>query len=335
MNGSTDPFYRYTMPTMQIKVEGTTKMIKTVLTNVNEVCQAIGRPVDYLVTYLGQELSANSKIDKDNRAYVTGSMELPKIQEVVYKFIRETVTCEHCKNPETSVHIEGSKKRAILYLTCKGCGRRTDMDSAERFVKYMISHPPADADFGHAKTAAGAVGAALADATAADEERKKKKKDKGNDDDDDGEKKKKKKKKKDGENNEDSPDGDDEEKKEKKKKKKKKKEGEDNDVDSEDDGEKKKKKDKKKDKKKGDNGGDSWDDDWGDIDTSEEAVAARAAALAGGKDDVNEKLAAKMEKAAKLAEEGGKKSSSDDEPAPSGGGGGDDDDDDDLDIDDI
>ncbi len=34
------------MPKIQIKVEGTTKMIKTVLVNVNEVCQAIGRPVD-------------------------------------------------------------------------------------------------------------------------------------------------------------------------------------------------------------------------------------------------------------------------------------------------
>jgi hypothetical protein len=77
------------------------------------------------------------------------------------------VSCGNCNNPETSVHIEGKKKQAILYLTCKGCGRRTDLDSTERFVKYMIQHPPSDADFGHAKTAAGSVGAALADATAA------------------------------------------------------------------------------------------------------------------------------------------------------------------------
>jgi hypothetical protein len=29
MNGKDDPFYRYTMPRLQIKVEGSTKMIKT------------------------------------------------------------------------------------------------------------------------------------------------------------------------------------------------------------------------------------------------------------------------------------------------------------------
>jgi hypothetical protein len=33
-----------------------------------------------LVTYLGQKLSANSKIDKDDKAYVTGAMETQKIQ---------------------------------------------------------------------------------------------------------------------------------------------------------------------------------------------------------------------------------------------------------------
>jgi hypothetical protein len=38
------------------------------------------RPCTDLVTFLGQELSANSKIDKDNKAYVTGAMDLPKLQ---------------------------------------------------------------------------------------------------------------------------------------------------------------------------------------------------------------------------------------------------------------
>ena len=54
MDGSADPHYRYTMPVLSVKVEGTTKMIKSVLMNVAEVAQAIGRPPTYLVTYLGQ-----------------------------------------------------------------------------------------------------------------------------------------------------------------------------------------------------------------------------------------------------------------------------------------
>jgi translation initiation factor 2 beta subunit (eIF-2beta)/eIF-5 len=130
MNGSSDPYYRYTMPVINVKVEGTTKMIKSVLVNVEDVCQAIGRPVDYLVTFLGQELSANAKIDMDKdkdkieKAYVTGAMEQKQVQASIFKFIEQYVQCEHCKNPETSVNIEGSKKNKILYLTCKSCGKR-------------------------------------------------------------------------------------------------------------------------------------------------------------------------------------------------------------------
>ena len=36
----------------------------------------------------------------------------------------------NCKNPETTCNIEGKKKNMTLYLTCKGCGGRTDLDSA-------------------------------------------------------------------------------------------------------------------------------------------------------------------------------------------------------------
>jgi hypothetical protein len=47
------------MPVINVKVEGTTKMIKSVLVNVEDVCQAIGRPVDCKL-YL---IRCSSKID--------------------------------------------------------------------------------------------------------------------------------------------------------------------------------------------------------------------------------------------------------------------------------
>jgi len=343
MNGSQDPYYRYTMPCISVKVEGTTKMIKSVLTNIEDVCRAIGRPPDYLVTYLGQELSANSKIEKDTaKAYVTGHFEERKVQELVFKFIQDTVTCANCKNPETTCNIEGKKKNMTLFLTCKGCGGRTDLDPADRFVKYMILHPPTDANYGHAKTAAGAVGSVMADLTKLDEEKKKKKKAKedgeggSNDSDDEDKKEKKKKKKKEKERGSGSDDEDGDKKEKKKKKKKEKERG----SDDEEDGDKKEKKEKtdtktkKTDKEEKDN--DSWDDDWGE-DTSEDAVNARKAALAGGKaaeddEDKMEKMAAKMEKA-KLKSASKKKDSSDDEPATPAAGGGDSDSD--IDLDDI
>ncbi len=42
-------------------------MIRTVLTSMHQVAAAVGRPMSYLVTYLGQECSAMSQIAKQDR----------------------------------------------------------------------------------------------------------------------------------------------------------------------------------------------------------------------------------------------------------------------------
>lgn len=140
MNGKDDPFYRYTMPRLQIKVEGTTKMIKTVLCNIEAVAACVGRPVDYLVTFYGQELCVASKIES-LKAYVTGKVEQDQLQAATFKFINSYVMCGSCNNPETTPSVCGSKKKQYIELSCKGCGAKTQLDALDKFVKYMVVHP--------------------------------------------------------------------------------------------------------------------------------------------------------------------------------------------------
>ena len=53
MDGSDDPFYRYTMPALAVKVEDPGgKMIKTVLPNIEDVAKAVGRPHECALTWL-------------------------------------------------------------------------------------------------------------------------------------------------------------------------------------------------------------------------------------------------------------------------------------------
>jgi len=155
MDDSSDPNFRYKMPAIVVKHEGTGKMKKSVLVNIESVCQSIGRPVDYLVTFLGQRLSASSRIEKClSHSYVSGHHDVRQVQAHVLKFIQEFVMCPTCGNPETSCHIEGSKKHKAISLQCKGCGTSSpDLDSTDRFVKYMILHHAENASFGHATEA--------------------------------------------------------------------------------------------------------------------------------------------------------------------------------------
>jgi len=158
MDGSSDLYYRYTMPGIVVKHEGKGKMKKSVLVNIKEVCERIGRPPDYLITYLGQKLSAMAKTEKDLAlSYVTGHHDLGQVQVQVLNFIREAVMCHKCHNPETSCHTEGSKKQQVFFLQCKGCGKRSDLNTTDRFVKYMISHHAEEGNYGHAACTTNAM----------------------------------------------------------------------------------------------------------------------------------------------------------------------------------
>jgi translation initiation factor 5 len=328
MDGSEDPFYRYTMPTLTIKVEGTTKMIKTQLTNIEAVAQAVGRPADCtspfqlralllcreprrgswlsndtslnrdnpcadLVTYFGQQLSANSKYDKKTSgAYVTGNQNQAELQKLVFSFIKKFVSCGACGNPETNVSYAGPKKKQDIILTCISCGMKSTVDPMEKLCTFIIQHPM-ESGLGKGSAAAGS-----------------KEKDKGDDDKEKG--KKKKGKKKDESEEEDEDWGEDVSEEAVKARRKAAAEPESAKPDgapspapaaapvvgiirdknmgnlaaeADKEQEEKKKKKSKEEKKKKKKDSDDEDDDWS-MDVSEEAVKARQAALCAGMENV-------------------------------------------------
>lgn len=58
IGGSEDPEYRYKMPRITTKVEGSGNGIKTVLPNLPEVADALKRPAVFPLKYCGIELGA-------------------------------------------------------------------------------------------------------------------------------------------------------------------------------------------------------------------------------------------------------------------------------------
>jgi translation initiation factor 2 beta subunit (eIF-2beta)/eIF-5 len=160
MDGSAEAGYRYTMPALVVKHEGSSKMKKSVLVNLSEVSRAVGRPAEHVLTYLGQSLSAANKIEKE-KAYIAGHHNPNVVQQQIFTFVRDFVMCQHCSSPETCCSVEGSKKNKMVFLVCKTCGRRRDLDSTSRFVKYVAQHPPQDAVQGHAQVAGSTASAVM------------------------------------------------------------------------------------------------------------------------------------------------------------------------------
>ena len=135
----TDPFYRYKMERLQSKIEGKGNGIKTVIVNLSNVADQLARPPSYVIKYFGFELGAQTNIDpKDDRWIVNGAHEAAKLQDYLDGFISKFVLCKDCKNPETVVNV----KDGNIILDCKACGQRTQADMRHKLASFILKNQP-------------------------------------------------------------------------------------------------------------------------------------------------------------------------------------------------
>ena len=133
-----DAFYRYKMPAVMTKIEGNGNGIKTVFPNIHDIATKLNRPPEIINKFFGKELGAQATFVKtDDKFLVMGSHTQQRIQEKVYDFIGKFVLCKFCRNPETDMFV-GAKDK--LSMTCKGCGKVTDIPPSEHVTKLFVLH---------------------------------------------------------------------------------------------------------------------------------------------------------------------------------------------------
>lgn len=126
-----DPFYRYKMPAVQIKIEGKGGGCKTVFLNLIDVAEALKRNPEHILKHIGYELGTQTKIDNNFRCIVSGSHDSKKLQSLVYSFIDKYVICGFCNNPETFYVVSKGLK-----MECYACGHKTKIEG--RLVNTLI-----------------------------------------------------------------------------------------------------------------------------------------------------------------------------------------------------
>jgi translation initiation factor 5 len=133
-----DPHYRYKMPKLTAKVEGSGNGIKTVITNMSAIAKALGRPPAYPTKYFGCELGAQVTTANDIFV-VNGSHEPEKLSNLLYGFINKFVLCSTCKNPETTLTIVNQN----IKQKCIACGHESIIPKPlHRLTTFIINHPP-------------------------------------------------------------------------------------------------------------------------------------------------------------------------------------------------
>lgn len=141
-----DMFYRYKMPKLAAKVEGTGNGIKTVLVNVTAIAKALNRPPTYVTKFFGCELGAQVQMNaKEDRYIVNGAHDCEKLQNLLDGFIKRFVLCPKCDNPETRLSVR-KRNGGEINQVCAACGYSGIIIMASHKLTTYIAKNPPDAE---------------------------------------------------------------------------------------------------------------------------------------------------------------------------------------------
>jgi translation initiation factor 5 len=141
-----DMFYRYKMPKLLAKVEGTGNGIKTVVVNATAIAKALNRPTTYVTKFFGCELGAQVQMNaKEDRYIVNGAHDCEKLQNLLDGFIKRFVLCPHCDNPETNLSFR-KRNGGEIHQVCAACGYQGTINMASHKLTTYIAKNPPDAE---------------------------------------------------------------------------------------------------------------------------------------------------------------------------------------------
>jgi len=192
-----DPEYRYTMPAVFGKIEGSGNGIKTAIPNISEVGFSLHRSPGEVNKFFGCELGAQTTYSEEtDRAIVNGAHTDDTLQKLIHRYIESFVLCPNCGLPETKYSI----KNGTIWHRCAACGAKEMVDMNHKITNYILAQDKKNKKLKKTKNKEAKKGKGKEDS---DEDKDKKKKEK---------KKKEKKEKKSKKDKKESSSKDDEDK---------------------------------------------------------------------------------------------------------------------------
>lgn len=103
------------------KVKGHVQGNKTIVTNLSQISQLLGRDIQIVFKYILKELATPGNLE-DQRAVFGRKLNSNMINEKITKFAENFVICPECGKPETKIEKDDSGSN---FLRCMACGAKT------------------------------------------------------------------------------------------------------------------------------------------------------------------------------------------------------------------
>lgn len=132
MNGNTNDInYRYTMDKFHVTIGGKGNGIYTVFNNIGDVCKSINHPIDVIMGYIAATTGSNYIAARNT---ITGTHKTDELTLIILEYIKHLVMCPKCNIPETIPKIQGTKKNAIIILSCSACKNESPIKSVNKRI---------------------------------------------------------------------------------------------------------------------------------------------------------------------------------------------------------
>eukprot|EP00915_Cephaloidophora_sp_WS-2016_P004477 GHVH01005996.1.p1 GENE.GHVH01005996.1~~GHVH01005996.1.p1 ORF type:complete len:392 (-),score=81.71 GHVH01005996.1:94-1269(-) len=144
-----DPNYRYKMPAIRSKVEGSGNGIKTNFMNLRDVASSLKRSPMYVVKFLACELSTHGRYFADEgKAIFQGVHADVALASKLDLFIDNYVLCPKCTLPEIDLLVADK----FISGKCNACGETSRVNNIHRVAVYIVKNPPEGSTVGGKKT---------------------------------------------------------------------------------------------------------------------------------------------------------------------------------------
>ncbi len=111
---------RFEIPNVKGHIQGN----KTVISNINQIANDLGRPVAHLVKFVLRELATPGTM-KGTSLIVGTKLPASRFNEKIRQYANEFVLCNECGKPDTKIEKSGN----VSYLKCTACGTRQQVRS--------------------------------------------------------------------------------------------------------------------------------------------------------------------------------------------------------------
>lgn len=109
--------HRYVIKPPQLMRVGSKR---TLWTNFQDICSIMKRQPTHLQEFVLTELGTTGSIDHNNRLVISGKYVPKVIESLLRKYIREYVTCQSCRSPNTVIAKDTVSR--LYFMHCTECG---------------------------------------------------------------------------------------------------------------------------------------------------------------------------------------------------------------------